>query len=204
MKFCDESDRQRFRAVEDFSGKQHFLRKGLAHEFHEAPARTGGSEDAKAGFWIADLRQWCGNPEVGCISQFSTAAECETVNGGDYGHWQPGNPLEEAGIDAGEGIIAAAFPELGNVRSGGKDTSGSKLRPRKDEGSGIPLQIPAHGVQFVHHELVDGIANFWPIEFYMDGRADFVDLNRFHYPTFALLITKGPIPNQRMIIAQQP
>ena len=164
-------------------------------------ARASGSENAKAGFWIADLRPWCRNPKVRCISQFSTAAECETVNGGDYRHWQP--------------EIRWQRPELMPARASLRRRSrscimsapeerhpGSKLRPGKDEGPGTPLQIPAHGVQFVHHELADGIANFWPIEFNMDGRADVVGLKRFAHATFALLINKGPIHNQRMIITQ--
>jgi hypothetical protein len=57
-------------------------------------------------------------------------------------------------------------------------------------------------MQLVHHELVDGVADFRPVEFDVDGLARVMDLDRLHRPTFALAITQRPIPNSRPIIAE--
>lgn len=147
IQFSDEPNSQRLCAVEYFPGEQYFLRQGLAHEFHEAPACAGGSEDADPCFGVADLCPRRGNPEVRRIGQFSTAAERKAVNGCNHRHGQLGDSLEEAGVDSHQGIITAAFAELGDIRPGRKDAAGGNLRSGDDKDSGLPLQIRTNGVQ---------------------------------------------------------
>jgi hypothetical protein len=90
----------------------------LTDELAKPPGCPCGSDDAEAGFRVADAEARCADPEVGGIGKFRAAAESEPVEGGDDGHGKLGNPVEQRGVDAGQCVIPTAFSEFGDVGTG--------------------------------------------------------------------------------------
>ena len=76
--------------------------------------------------------------------------------------------MEDAGVDAAEGVLATALTKLRDVRPRGEDPAGA-LRgvhgaagDNEDAGSGLELR--AEFVELSHHLLIDGIADGGAVE----------------------------------------
>lgn len=134
----------------------------------------GRGQDAQAGFGIANPHAGGSDPEVGGVGQLGTAAQAVAVQGRNNGHGQLGDPDEDRGVDALQGVVPAPLAQLGDVRPGGEDP----VHAGDDQDFGILLQGAADGVQFVHHLLVDGVPHLGAVE-------------QDHYPVLAFLDQEG-------------
>ena len=76
--------------------------------------------------------------------------------------------MEDAGIDAAEGILAAALTKLRDIRPRGEDPARALGRiygaAGDDEDAGIGLELRAQLVELSHHLLIDGIADGGAVE----------------------------------------
>src|SRR4051794_32501783 len=70
------------------------------------------------------------------------------------------HPVEDTGVDAPEGVHAAAVAELGNVGAGGEAAAGADDHrdPRR------PLQVRTGLVQRGHGLEADGVADVWAVQ----------------------------------------
>ena len=148
-------------ALEDLAGEQDLLGQGLADEFLQPPGGTGRGHDAEPGLRVAHPQRRGADAEVRRVGQLGAAAEGEAVQCRDDRHRQLGDPVEDAGVDAGQGIVPAALAQLGDVGAGREDGLGTGLRvgggAGEDQDLRGALKVRAHGVQLVDHRLVDGV-----------------------------------------------
>jgi hypothetical protein len=94
--------------VEVPAGQQHLLGDGLADQLAQPPAGSGRGEDAEAGLGVAEDAVRRGEPEVAGVRQLRAAAQRPAVDGGDGGQRQPGDPVEQAAVDALQRLLPAA------------------------------------------------------------------------------------------------
>ena len=76
--------------------------------------------------------------------------------------------MEDAGVDATQGILAAALTKLRDIRPRGEDPAGPLRRVHgaagDDEDARIRLELRAQLVELRHHLLIDGVAHLGTIE----------------------------------------
>ncbi len=84
-------------------------------------------------------------------------------------------PVEDARVDAGQGVVAAAFAQLGDVGAGGEDALGSGFRVGRGAGKHqdlrCALKVGAHRVQLVDHLLVDGVVDLGAVKLHQQPSA---------------------------------
>jgi hypothetical protein len=116
----EQPERERLAGVQDPAGEQDLLGDGLADQLPEPPGGAGGGQDPEAGLGVAAPHPGCPETEVACVGQLCAAAQGEPVEQRDRWHRQSADPVEKAGVDAPEGVVAPTFAELGDVGAGGE------------------------------------------------------------------------------------
>ena len=157
-------------AREHAARQEDLLGHRLAHQLLQPPAGTGRGEDSQPGLGVADADAGRADPEVRGVGELRAAAQAVAVQRRDDGHGQLGDADEDRGVDALQGVVPAPFAQLGDVRAGGKHA----VHARDDQHLGVLLQRGADHVQFIHHLLVDGVADLGAVE-------------EHHHPVVALL-----------------
>ena len=158
--FGDEAGGQGLLGPEHQARQQDLLGQRLPHQLLQPPAGPGRGQDPQPCFRVADPDTGRSDPEVGGVGELRAAAQAVAVQGGDDRHGQLGDPDENGGVDALQGIVAAPLAQLGDVRAGGEDA----VDPGDDQDLGALLQRGADDVQFVHHLLVDGVPDLRAVE----------------------------------------
>lgn len=159
VEFGDQASIQGFLGVEDTPGHEDFQGQGFIHKFLKPPEATGGCNNAQVRFWLAHLDVGGAQAEVCGVGQFSTATQGIAVNGGNDGHGEPMNTIKNLGVNPAQGVLPAAFPQLGNICAGGKDTAAVYLAAGQDKDFGRGFEIGAKLVEFCNHGGVNSIAH---------------------------------------------
>ncbi len=147
--------RERLVRAEDAPGEQDLLRQRFADEFAQPPERTRRGHDSEARLRVADLQPRRADAEVGRERELGSAAQRPAVESRDDGHRQVGDADEEPGVDALQRIGGGALAQLRDVSAGGENP----VAAHQDEDARGDLELRAHGVQLIHHCLVDRVAH---------------------------------------------